>query len=176
MNYWKIIYLAIIIAFSACRNAEKPKNAPENQGITEGGQSGTGNAAATFARQFPKAQDVFWDSLETGLAVTFFDGTSDCKAYYDTKGAFQYATSFIEMKALPPLAQRFLAEKYKKANAAVIMSVKNAKTQTFQVELETQTDYVTLEFDTTGKILKEQKQPLSNDELQRQEEEGVEKN
>jgi hypothetical protein len=176
MNYFKIIYFAIIIAFSACRNAESPKNAPPTQGDTEGVQLSTGNAAATFARQFPKAQDVFWDSLDTGLAVTFFDGTSDCKAYYDAKGAFQYATSFIETTALPPSAQRFLAEKYKNANAAVIMSVKNAKNQTFQVELETESDYVTLEFDTTGKILKEQKHPLSNDELQRQEEEGVEKN
>ena len=69
-----------------------------------------------------------------------------------------------------------LMEKYKNANAAVVMSVQNTQTQTFQIELETSTDYVNLEFDTNGKILKEQKQPLSNDEMQRQEEEGVEKN
>jgi hypothetical protein len=169
MNYYKIICFAILVAASACRNAEKPKN-------TEGGQSTVSDASATFARQFPKAQDVSWDSLENGVSATFYDGKNDCKAYFDTKGVFQYATSFIEITALPTAAQRFLTEKYKNANAAVVMSVKNAQSQTFQVELETATDYVNLEFDTNGKILKEQKQPLSNDELQRQEEEGVEKN
>ncbi len=169
MNYYKIICFAILVAVSACRNTEKPKN-------TEGKQSADSDASATFARQFPKAQDVSWDSLENGVSATFYDGKNDCKAYFDAKGTFQYATSFIEITALPTAAQRFLTEKYKNANAAVVMSVRNAQSQTFQVELETTTDYVNLEFDTNGKILKEQKQPLSNDELQRQEEEGVEKN
>jgi hypothetical protein len=169
MNYLKILFFAISIAVSACRNAEKPKN-------TEGSLSAESDASATFARQFPKAQDVSWDSLDNGVAATFYDGKNDCKAYFDAKGAFQYATSFIEIGALPPPIQYFLTEKYKNANAAVVMSVKNAQSQTFQVELETATDYVNLEFDTNGKILKEQKTPLSNDEMQRQEEEGVEKN
>jgi hypothetical protein len=171
MNYFKIIYFVVAFLFFACRNGETPKN-------TEGGQKGvnTDAAATTFARQFPKAQDVAWDSLEHGVSATFYDGKNDCKAYFDSKGVFQYTTSFIETTALPTSAQRFLMEKYKNANAAVVMSVQNAQTQTFQVELETSTDYVNLEFDTNGKILKEQKQPLSNDELQRQEEEGVEKN
>jgi hypothetical protein len=169
MNYYRLLFFAIIIAVSACRNAEKPKN-------TEGSPSASTDAETTFARQFPKAQDVSWDSLENGVAATFYDGKNDCKAYFDAKGAFQYAASFIEITALPTSIQHFLTEKYKNANAAVVMSVKNAQNQTFQVELETTTDYVNLEFDTSGKILKEQKTPLTNDEMQRQEEEGVEKN
>jgi hypothetical protein len=169
MNYFKILFFAIIIAISACRNAEKPKN-------TEGSLLTATDASTTFAQQFPKAQDVSWDSLENGVAATFYDGKNDCKAYFDAKGVFQYATSFIEVGALPQPIQRFLTEKYKNANAAVVMSVKNAQSQTFQVELETATDYVNLEFDTAGKMLKEQKTPLTNDEMQRQEEEGVEKN
>ncbi|MDZ7881203.1 MAG: hypothetical protein U5L45_26285 [Saprospiraceae bacterium] len=155
--------------FFACGDGEKPKN-------TEGAQILNTDAALTnFTRQFPKVQDVAWDSLDHGVSATFYDGKKDCKAYFDAKGVFQYTTSFIEVVALPASAQHFLTEKYENANAAVIMSVQNAQTQTFQVELETSTDYVNLEFDTNGKILKEQKQPLSNDEMQRQEEEGVEK-
>ena len=42
-----------------------------------------------------------------------------------------------------------------------------------QIEIETNTDYINLEFDDSGKLLKEEKRPLSNEELQRQEEEGV---
>ncbi len=168
MNCFKITFFVAIIGIFACQNAQKPKN-------TEGSLSADLDASATFAQQFPKAQDVSWDSLEHGVAATFYDGKNDCKAYFDEKGAFQYAASFIEITALPASIQRFLTEKYKNANAAVVMSVKNAQSQTFQVELETTTDYVNLEFDTNGKVLKEQKQPLSNDEMQRQEEEGVEK-
>jgi hypothetical protein len=171
MNYFKIIYFASAFLFFACQNGEKPKN---REGVRQ--SLNTDAAAATFARQFPKAQDVAWDSLEHGVSATFYDGKNDCKAYFDAQGVFQYTTSFIETTALPTSAQRYLAEKYKNVNAAVVMSVQNAQTQTFQVELETSTDYVNLEFDTNGKILKEQKQPLSNDEMQRQEEEGVEKN
>jgi hypothetical protein len=171
MNYFKIIYFASAFLFFACQNGEKPKN---TEGVRQA--VNTDAAASTFARQFPKAQDVAWDSLENGVSATFYDGKNDCKAYFDAKGVFQYTTSFIETTALPTLAQRFLTEKYKNANAAVVMSVQNVQTQTFQVELETSTDYVNLEFDTNGKILKEQKHPLSNDEMQRQEEEGVEKN
>jgi hypothetical protein len=175
MNYYKIFFLSTIIAVSACRDVGKPKNIPATQQNTEGGQSES-DATATFARQFPKAQDVSWDSLENGISATFYDGKNDCKAYFDLKGTFQYATSFVEISALPTPAQRFLTDKYKNANAAVVMSVKNEQNQTFQVELETATDYVNLEFDTSGKILKEQNTPLTNDEMQRQEEEGVEKN
>jgi hypothetical protein len=169
MTNYKIFFWAIIIAIAACQNAEKPKN-------TEGSPKATTDAETTFARQFPKAQDVSWDSLDNGVSATFYDGKNDCKAYFDEKGAFQYAASFIEIAALPTSIQHFLTEKYKNANAAVVMSVKNAQSQTFQVELETATDYVNLEFDTSGKVLKEQKTPLTNDEMQRQEEEGVEKN
>jgi hypothetical protein len=176
MNSYKIILFAAIIAVLACQNAEKSKNTLAGSQNTEGSSSVNTDVAEAFARQFPKAEDVAWDTLETGLSASFFDGTSDCKAFFDAKGVFQYTSSFVEITALPQSAQRFLKEKYKNVNPAVVLSVKNAQTQTFQVELETASDYIAIEFDKNGKILKEQKQPLSNEELKRQEEEGVEKN
>ena len=176
MNYYKILFFASIVAVSACHNAEKPKNNASGDANTEGVQSVNAAAAQNFARQFPKAEEAVWDTLETGLSVSFFDGTTDCKAHFDAKGAFQFVTNFIEITALPASAQRILKEKYKKSSIAVVLSVKNGQNQTFHVELETDSEYVNIEFDGNGKIFKEQKQPLSNDELKRQEEEGVEKN
>ena len=176
MNYYKILFFASIIAVLACNNAEKPKNNASEDTDTEGVQSVNTAAAQNFARQFPKAEEAVWDTLETGLSVSFFDGTTDRKAYFDPKGAFQFVTNFVEITALPASAQRILKEKYKNITPAVVLSVKNGQNQTFHVELETDAEYVNIEFDSNGKIFKEQKQPLSNEELKRQEEEGVEKN
>lgn len=160
---------------SACQNGDKmPKNVknPEN---TEGVSFVSNDLAQAFARQFPKAEEVVWDSTDTGLIANFLENQLDCRAHYDPKGAFQYTTCFIEATALPSSVQRLLKEKYAEARPAVVMSVKNGQNQTYQVELDAATDYIVLEFDANGKILKEQKKPLSIDELKQQEEEGVEK-
>jgi hypothetical protein len=175
MKYWKITFFAAVITLSACQNGDKmPKNV-ENPSNTEGASFVSSDLAQAFAQQFPKAEEVVWDSTETGLIANFLENQLDCRAYYDPKGAFQYATSFIEVTALPPSVQRLLKEKYAEARPAVVMSVKNAQNQTYQIELDAATDYIVLEFDANGKMLKEQKKPLSTDELKRQEEEGVEK-
>ncbi len=175
MKYWKILFFTAAMVVSACQNGDKmPKNA-ENQGNTEGVSFVNSDLTQAFARQFPKAEEVVWDSTETGLIANFWCDASDCRAYYDVKGVFQYTTRFIEISALPPSVQRLLKEKYAEAKPAVVMSVKNGQSQTFQVELDAATEYITLEFDANGKILKQQSKPLSTDELKRQEEEGVEK-
>ena len=176
MNYCKILLFASIVAVLACNDAKKPKNNVSDDAHTEGVQSVNAAATQNFARQFPKAEEAVWDTLETGLSVSFFDGTTDRKAYFDVKGAFQFVTNFIEITALPVSAQRILKEKYKNSSIAVVLSVKNGKNQTYHVELETDAEYVNIDFDSNGKIFKEQKQALSNEELKRQEEEGVEKN
>lgn len=163
------------MCFFACENIAKQRKKADKAANTEGTFSVNKDVALTFKQQFPTAQDVAWDSTETGLTATFTDGIAESKAYFDKAGAFQYLTTLIEISALPPSAQRFLKEKYKDAQVAVVKCVKKEQMETFQVELEASTDYVNLEFDADGKILKEQKLPLSTDELKRQEEEGVEK-
>ena len=175
MKYWKILFLAAAMAVWACQNGDKmPKNVG-NPSNTEGASFVNSELNQAFARQFPRADEVVWDSTETGLIANFWCDSSDCRAYYDLKGVFQYMTRFIEISELPPSVQRLLKEKYAEAKPAVVMSVKNGQNQTFQVELDAATDYIVLEFDANGKILKEQKQPLSTEEQKRQEEEGVEK-
>ncbi len=175
MKCYKILLFAAALMISACQNADKmPKNG-ENSTNTEGSSFVSDDLSQAFLRQFPKAEEVVWDSTDTGLIANFWENQVDYRAYYDRKGLFQYTTCFIEVTALPASVQRLLTEKYAEARPAVVMSVKNGANQTFQVELDAATDYIVLEFDANGKMLKEQKTPLSTDELKRQEEEGVEK-
>lgn len=128
-----------------------------------------------FQARFPKAEDVEWDSIDGGFQVVFFDGIFDNKAFFDPSGRFQYLTSSIEIENLPAEAQAYLRKTYKEAVPTIIMAVDSGTQKTYQIELETTSDIVSLEFDANGKVLKEQKTPLSKEELQRMEEEGVDK-
>lgn len=151
------------IELSACKNAATPKNV----GNTEG------SANIVFAKQFPKAQEVTWDSSDVGMVATFTDGKNICKAFYDVNNKFQYVAILLAYETLPKTIQEFITKKYKGAIIAIAQQVNDGDHKIYQVEIETGTDYMTLEFDAKGNFLKEIKQPLSNEELQRQEEEGV---
>lgn len=151
--------IVFLIGLEACNN-------------TSSTPSGAG-ATSAFAKQFPKAQDVTWDSLDIGVVANFSDGKNICKAFYDVQGNFQYVTILLTFETLPLDIQSFIKKKYKSAIIAIAQQVNDRDNKTYQVEIETSTDYIALEFDSKGKFLKEIKQPLSNEELQRQEEEGV---
>ena len=167
MNYIKIFTYCLLLPLCACRHTPNAQN-------TEGVQNAVVDGSKAFAQRFPQAQDVYWDTLETGVSAKFSNGKYDCIAYFDLKGGFLYATTFIERTSLPASVQQFLTDKYKGIAAAVLMSVEKPESKSYKIELETDTDYITLEFDANGKMLSEKKHPLSNEELQRQEEEGVE--
>ncbi len=163
-----LLILLITTCFLACKNQPDTSNTVSGLPIS--------NFHEDFAKKYPKAEDVVWDTLDIGFAALFYDGELENKAFYDTKGIYQYTSTFIEQTALPKAVQQVLNTIYQNAAAAVIMRIETGSKRTYQIELETSTDYINLEFDESGKLLKEQKAPLSNEEIQRQEEEGVEQN
>ncbi|NJN35357.1 MAG: hypothetical protein HC817_14985 [Saprospiraceae bacterium] len=142
---------------------------------TEGVPANDFNLVATgfFNKKFPKATDVFWDSLDNGFMATFFDETHDKKAFFDVRGQFEYATTVVELEELPKTIADFLKRKYPKAEIAIAQIVEDDHERAFHIEIENFMDYISLEFDKSGQLRKETKHPLSNEELQREEEEGV---
>jgi hypothetical protein len=158
------VFLTITCLF-ACKNEPKTPNAATGQSPL--------SMQEDFAKRYPNVPDVIWDTLDMGFTASFSDDVAEHRANYDTSGVFQYAATLIELTALPIAIQKVIAKKYKNAAAALIMRVEKDKIQTYQIELETSTDYINLEFDASGKILNEKKTPLSNEEMQREEEEGV---
>ena len=159
-----VILFSIVcfIGFEACNNNSSAKGSN-----TEGG------ASAAFTKQFPKAQDVTWDSLEVGVVANFSNGKDICKAFYDAQGNFQHVTILMTFETLPSDIQSFIKKKYKTSIVPIAQLVDDGNNKMYQVEIETSTDYISLEFDGKGNFLKEIKHPLSNEELQQQEEEGV---
>jgi hypothetical protein len=163
-----------MVFFAACKEAAKP-----TQSATAASESADAQASAQhlkiFAQLYPKADDVYWDSLDnTGFSATFFDGSFQNIAYFDAAGQFEYATSYLTVHNLPKDAQKILNTQYAKAVTAMVLRMEKNKRLTYLIELQTSTDYINLEFDDAGKLLKEKKVPLSHDEQKQQEEEGVE--
>jgi hypothetical protein len=167
----KIGLLVVILAFAFCKNTNAPKQNTASSVVVE-----SSPMQIFLATRFPNAQEVFWDTLENGYSATFYDGRYDYKAQFDSTGRFQNTTMLIELDALPELVNQFLKGKYKNAEIAIVQLVDNDTNKTYHIELQAAADYFILDFDTSGKLLKEMKDPLSNDELKRQEEEGVEDN
>jgi hypothetical protein len=167
---FSISVIAVLLFFS-CKNDKKNTQAVQN---TEGGD--IPSALTDFAKRFPNAQDVYWDTLDVGYSITFNDGKYDCKAIFDAAGKYQYQIKMVELEALPQAIQKFLNDKYKDAEIAILQLVNTDTKQSYQIELQSNTDYISLEFDDKGTLIKEIKDPLSNKELESQEEEGVEKN
>ena len=163
---YRLFIFSIIFCLFSCGDEPQKSDATSGQMTMQ----------ESFAKRFPKAQEVVWDTLDVGFAALFSDEQFDYKAFFDAKGIFQYTATFIEQTALPKVVQDVLEKKFPNAEASVVMRVDNGKVQTYQIEIETNTDYINLEFDDSGKLLKEEKRPLSNEELQRQEEEGVDEN
>lgn len=163
----KSFILIVIFCFgcSKCTHSEITSNAQNTEGV----------ATATFKQRFPKAQDVQWDSVDNGLVANFFDGTYESEAFFDLKGQYQYLTTSIDFETLPKEIQDFIQKKYSVDELAFIQKVEDAKEKIYHVELKTNKEYINLDFDLNGKIKSESKLPLSNEELQNEEEEGVEK-
>jgi hypothetical protein len=156
-----LFFIVCFIGLEACKNASSNASAQE------------GTAVATFTKQFPKAQDVTWDSLDVGVVANFSNGKDICKAFYDAQGNFQHVTILMTFETLPSDIQSYIKKKYKTDIVPIAQLVNDGNNKMYQVEIETSTDYISLEFDGKGKFLKEIKHPLSNEELQQQEEEGV---
>lgn len=155
----------MLFSFFACQNEQKKTAVGERQSEM--------SVQEDFSKRYPNIRDIIWDTLDIGFSGSFSDDNFEHTAYYSIKGLYQFTSTLIEQTDLPVPIQEILDQKYKNAAAAVIMRIENGKNKTYKIELESSTDYINLEFDDSGQLLKEEKHPLSNEEMQREEEEGV---
>jgi hypothetical protein len=167
----RLLLKSLVLMFLICFGCSKCK---QSQG-TSNTQNTEGSAATAFKQRFPKAQDVSWDSVENGLIANFSDGTYESEAFFDFNGQYQYLTTSIDFETLPKVVQDFIKQKYEIDALAFIQKIEDLKEKIYHVELKTDKEYINLDFDLTGKLKHENKLPLSNEELQSEEEEGVEK-
>jgi Putative beta-lactamase-inhibitor-like, PepSY-like len=180
MRLFVYSYIIVLCALVSCDRAtsfQNDKNASsQTSGSVEDSDAIGKGILQTFTTQYPKAQDIVWDTIDIGYVANFSNGNNDCKAFYDKKGQFQYTTTLVTDENIPSNIQAELKKRYKSYTIAIIQEVFDGKTKLLQIEIETDKDYIALEFDEKGKFLKELKHPLSTEEIQQQEEEGVDEN
>jgi hypothetical protein len=171
--FLEILAVSACLIMGACKR-EKP--AKKENAIL--GVSNLAKPEVDFKARFPNAENVEWDTLAgDGFMATFSDGKADCHAQYDTSGLFLYNAVFVEASTLPLEAQKYLTQKYPESSIALVVSVeKLSGFKGFQVELETASKYVNIEFDSAGKVIEEFSEALDAREMREKEEEGVEDN
>ena len=160
-----LFYLGYLFTLSACQSSATKGNAP----------AGFNDAVPSyFSSKFPKAQGIYWDTLENNtLSFKFSNGADDCEALFDSKGNYLSTTFFIDLQGLPQPAQDYIASHYPASERPLIQLYDSASVKTYLLELANGVDYIDLSFDEQGKMLKETTQPLSKEEIQDAEEEGV---
>lgn len=126
-----------------------------------------------FKNRFPTASDIEWDTVEDGYVASFVSNNVPCETFYDSKNTFQYTGIFIDQTELPAAAQVYLAKNYKQDFVNACMQVDFPEKKAYNVEVMTDTDYVNLQFDLKGNMIQQSKDPLTDEEMQAREEEGV---
>jgi hypothetical protein len=165
----RTLFLIVFISFIACKNEPKVNAIPvEKDAPTEG------VVAQAFYKRFANVENVYFDTLNTGIEISFSQGDSDRTALFDRSGNLIYVSTYVENDSLPPIAQQYLNSKYKNATLNIIHSVEEGNENYFVAEIETASYFIAIQFDKNGKFVKETKTPLSKDEMEQREEEGVE--
>ena len=161
-----VMSLWVSISFLSCKDSSQQKS--------DGGLGSSLGQPNFFIKKFPEARDATCDTLENNqLSFHFFDGKHDSEALFDAAGNYISTTKIIDLTELPVEARAFISSKYPKPDFSIIQLLDSVGVKIYQLELQTGTDYVNLAFDPQGKLIKETVLPLSKEEIQEAEEEGV---
>ena len=165
------IFSLALVCLSACDTSDTSAN---SSSTTTPGTTGQQNALTDNLKQrFPLAQEIEWDTLVDGYVASFTNNNAPSEVFYDKKSAFVYSGTFIDQNQLPAGAQNYLNTNYKPDFVNACMQVDFPDKKAYNVEVMTDTDYVNLQFDLKGKLVQKTKEPLTNEEMQAREEEGV---
>ena len=167
MSNYKRFYsiLSLIAFFASCQHAG-------SGGSTEA-SSDRNNIPSFFLSRFPNAQFVECDTLDKGFEFTFSNGQNDCQAIFDAHGNYVSNTVTLDQGALPSAALDYIRARYPIGEISLVELAESGTGKMFHVELATATDYTNLDFDPDGKVVKEVVSPLSREEMEESEEEGV---
>ncbi len=169
MRPFTFILLTALLGLYACGSNGTSGATPQTTATTAQSTAVQDN----FKLRFPTASEVEWDTVEDGYVASFVNNDTQCEVFYDNKNAFQYAGVFVDQTDLPAAAQDFLTKNYKQDFVNACMQVDFPNKKGYNVEVMTDTDYVNMEFDLKGNLVQQSKEPLTDEEMQAREEEGV---
>ncbi len=130
---------------------------------------------------FPIVQGLEFDTIRNEIIAQFFDGQNYTEALFDNSTQRLVSTQhYLDYDVLPKIVRDSLESYYPSATLSQNDEIKNfdengkLKDSFYLIELETATEFVHLEISPNGTIIRKTTQPLSEEDLMRSEEEGVE--
>ncbi len=165
MRPYYFIFSVALTGLCACGTNDAPANSSATAQQTA--------VSDNFKQRFPQAQEIEWDTLADGYVASFTNNNAPSEVFYDKKNVFIYAGTFIDQNQLPATAQNYLKSNYKPDFVNACMQVDFPDKKAYNVEVMTDTDYVNLQFDLKGNLVQQTKEPLTDEEMQAREEEGV---
>lgn len=130
---------------------------------------------------FPIVQALEFDTTRHEIIARFFDGQHHTEAFFDKQNQrLLRSQHHLAYEILPKIVRDSLETDYPDATFSQNDEVRNfdekgqVKEIFYFIELETATEFVHLEMLPNGTIFRKVTQPLSEEELMRNEEEGVE--
>jgi len=115
---------------------------------------------ATFNTMYPNAIDAYWEQDGEEYLATFAFGEKSIDATFLEDGTWQQSVISLEFEDLPAAAITLLDKDFKTASYFSISRVQIPAQVQYSVSFETDTQYVTIIFDTAGQLVDKQVEDL----------------
>ena len=153
-----ILGLAAAMAYGSCKEAH-PQFPAAN---TSSSATSLSNA---FKLQFPGASDAVWDSTDNQVFVSFTFNDHACEARYTLDGKLESMKSYLLPEELPRSIEHSVKKKFPDAELAIIQQEIIAKDTTYQLEVHDVDTYNYMTYNSSGELLKFERDTTSEEEL-----------
>jgi hypothetical protein len=138
----KNIFILIVVSSFFCVPAFSQKTAPDA-------------VKKEFAKKYPAAQSVKWDSEEANeWEAEFKNDGKEMSAAFDNKGAWLETETGISSKELPAAVTTTLTKEFAGYKTGEISIIETPVMKGFELALKKAETSVEVVFDNTGKVIK----------------------
>ena len=102
------------------------------------------NAVRHFRANFSNTGNENWFRTDDFYVAVFFDGQMRVKAYYDTKGVFDYCVKYYNAPLLNADIRLAIMKKFEDYKIDVVTEVTNLEEQIYFIKIKTNTNIKTL--------------------------------
>ncbi|HTS44751.1 MAG TPA: hypothetical protein VMH01_10165 [Puia sp.] len=102
------------------------------------------NAVRHFRANFSNTGNENWFRTDDFYVAVFFDGQMRVKAYYDTKGAFDYCVKYYNAPLLNADIRLAIMKKFESYKIDVVTEVTNLEEQIYFIKIKTNSNIKTL--------------------------------
>ncbi|MFK7807760.1 MAG: hypothetical protein AB8F74_08195 [Saprospiraceae bacterium] len=113
---------------------------------------------------YPDAEQIEWEDENDELVVYLIDEDYNVEITFDEEENWIQITTVIGESDLPSLAQTYLVENHSDTDVNNILKMRTRKSTMYFVNLETNSEIISLTFDETGNLVEKEAEDIDEDE------------